>query len=84
MKSARKQHKANVKEASVMEKGIAVFQKYPSVTHRSPGPNVHMILLRTLQVVKKKKVEIIYSMDILYFGWTMRKLKEGEVDKLAF
>lgn len=74
MKSARKQHKANVKEASVMEKGIAVFQKYPSVTHRSPGPNVHMILLRTLQVVKKK------SGNYLFHGYTTFWLDNEEVE----
>lgn len=81
MKSARKQHKANVKEATCHGEGHCCFPKIPICNAQILRPN--RILLRTIQVVGGKKA-IIYSIVILHCGWAMRKLKEGEVDKLAF
>lgn len=71
------------KKPLVMEKGIAVFQKYPSVMHRSPGPSEHRILPRTIQVVgKRRQLFIPWLYYILVGQWG--SLKEGKVDKLAF
>lgn len=64
-----------------MEKGIAVFQKYPSVMHRSPGPNVHGILLRTVEVVDKKGNYLFHRYMTF---WLDNEEVQGGVDKLVF
>lgn len=64
------------KRPLVMEKGIAVFQKYPSVmVFLDPQAPMCMGFYSGLLKLWKKKA-IIYSIDIWHFGWTMRKFRE--------
>lgn len=83
MESARKQHKANVKEASCHGEGHCCFPKIPICNAQIPRPQWAQDFTQDYSSCGEKKA-IIYSMVILHFGWEMRKLKEGKVDKLAF
>lgn len=75
MGSARKQHQANMKEASCHGEGQCCFPKISICNAQIPRPCVHRILCRTIHVVKKNKTNYLFHGYITF--WLDNEEVEG-------